>query len=404
MPSYHVEFTDLSGTSAQTALNAPSLPALALRLQQQGHSLLRVHARVPDRSLRGYWRRVSEGEVTTFLRQLAVTLENGVSLPTALALLAREMQNPTFRAVLLDLERSVQAGDSLSCALGTYPRLFSPIYLRLLEAGEAGNRLPPVLRQLADYAERSGQAAQRIRTSMVYPQVVGLFTLALLGFTFMFTVPRFQEMFRELGVRELPPLTQALYWFAGSVMPPLVCLAPLLAVAGWLLLRRAEQRAPFRLAALRLRIPVLGTLYHHFALLRLTRLLATLLEGGVPLLEALRLAGQGAESPLLQAAMWDAIPHVAAGESLSAALGHAGILPPTFCGQIAAAESSGDLPGALLRLSNWYSDRVDYLAARVGALVEPVMILGLAGLAGWVAFGVFAPMVGLIQSLSGSGQ
>lgn len=404
MPSYHVEFTDLSGVTARTALNAPSLPALALRMDQQGHSLLRVHQRAPDRTLRGYWRRVSEGEVTTFLRQLAVTLENGVSLPAALALLAREMQNPTFRAVLLDLERSVQDGDSLSCALGTYPRLFSPIYLRLLEAGEAGNRLPEVLRQLADYAERSGQAAQRIRTSMVYPQVVGLFTLVLLCFTFMFTVPRFQDMFQELGVKELPATTQALYWFAGSAMPVLIFLVPALALGGWFYYLRSERRTPFRLAALRLRIPVMGVLYHHFALLRLTRLLAALLQGGVPLLEALRLAGQGAESPLLQAAMWDAIPHVAAGESLSTAMGHAGILPPSFCGQIAAAETSGDLPGALMRMSDWYSDRVDYLAARVGALVEPVMILALAGIAGWVAFGVFAPMVGLIQSLSGGPQ
>jgi len=404
MPSYHVEFTDLAGGNATTALNAPSLPALALRMRQQGHSLLRVHPRLPDRSVRGYWHRVSEGEATTFLRQLAVTLENGVSLPSALALLAREMQNPTFRALLLDLERSVQDGDTLSCALGTYPRLFSPIYLRLLEAGEAGNRLPEVLRQLADYAERSGQATQRIRTSMVYPQVVGLFTLVLLCFTFIFTVPKFEELFQELGVKELPPTTQMLYWFAGTAMPVLVCLVPLLALAGWFFYVRAERRTPFQLAVMRYRLPVVGVLYHHFALLRLTRLLGALLEGGVPLLEALRLAGQGAESPLLQAAMWDAIPHVAAGESLSTAFGHAGILPPTFCGQIASAETSGDLPGALLRLSNWYSDRVDYLAARVGALVEPVMILLLAGMAGWVAFGVFAPMVGLIQSLSGSGQ
>src|SRR5207249_1396536 len=120
-----------------------------------------------------------------------------------------------------------------------------------------------------------------------------------------------------------------------------------------------------------------------FALLRLTRLLAALLHGGVPLLEALRLAGQGAESALLQAAMWDAIPHVAAGESLAVAFGHAGILPPTFCGQIAAAEASGDLPGALARLAGWYSDRVDYLAARVGSLIEPPFILFIAMFVLW---------------------
>jgi type IV pilus assembly protein PilC len=150
-----------------------------------------------------------------------------------------------------------------------------------------------------------------------------------------------------------------------------------------------------------MRIPILGVLYHNFALLRLTRLLAALLRGGVPLLEALRLAGQGAESPLLQAAMWDAIPNVAAGETLATAFGHAGILPPTFCGQIAAAEAGGNLPDALSRLADWYGERVDYLAARVGALVEPLFILVLAVLAGWIAFGVFAPLVGIIRSLSG---
>lgn len=404
MPSYHVEFTDCRGYAAQTALNAPSLPALAMRMRREGHTLLRVRRRAPDPTLRGYWRAVSEAEVTMFLRQLAATLENGVSVPQALGLLARETHNRTLRAVLVDLERSVQAGDTLSCALATYPRLFSPIYVRLLEAGEAGNRLPEVLRQLADYAERAGQAAQRIRTSMVYPQVVGLFTLALLAFTFMFTVPKFRDLFQELGVKEFPPATAALYWFSSIGMPVLALVVPLGCLGGWLAWKKMEQRAPFRLAALRFRLPLVGALHHQFALLRLTRLLAALLHGGVPLLEALRIAGQGAESPLLQAAMWDAIPHVAAGESLATAFGHAGILSPSFCGQIAAAETSGDLTGALQRLSDWYSERVDYLAARVGALAEPVFIMLLAVLAGWVAMGVFFPMVAIIRSLSGGDQ
>jgi type II secretory pathway component PulF len=152
-----------------------------------------------------------------------------------------------------------------------------------------------------------------------------------------------------------------------------------------------------------MRIPVLGALYYQFALLRLTRLLSALLCGGVPLLEALRLAGQGADSALLQAAMWDAIPRVAAGETLSSAFSHSGILPPTFVGQIASAEASGNLPDALNRLAVWYGDRVDYLAARVGALLEPFFILFLAGMAGWIALGVFAPLVSILQSLTGGG-
>jgi type II secretory pathway component PulF len=217
----------------------------------------------------------------------------------------------------------------------------------------------------------------------------------------LFVVPKFLQLFEELGVKELPFATQSLIWLSGTFIPLTILAVPVIILVGWALYARSERRAAFRVAELRTRLPILGALYHQFGLLRLTRLLAALLSGGIPLLEALRLAGQGAESPLLQAAMWDAIPHVAAGESLATAFGHAGILSPAFIGQIAAAEASGDLPGALTRLADWYAERVDYLAARVGALIEPLFILVLAGIAAWVAVGVFAPLVSIIQSLSG---
>src|ERR1051325_9515172 len=116
MPSYHVEFSDPAGGVTEAALSAPSLPALAQRLGRQGHKLKRVRASQADRSLKGYWRRISEAEATTFFQQLAHSLGNGVSLATALGLLAQETHNKTLRAILLDLERGVRDGDTLSCA------------------------------------------------------------------------------------------------------------------------------------------------------------------------------------------------------------------------------------------------------------------------------------------------
>jgi type IV pilus assembly protein PilC len=401
MPCYHVEFADLTGQRSEIALNAPSLPALAQRLQGHGCTLIRVLPVAPDRSVRGYWRRVSEAEAATLLRQLAVTLENGVSVAAALALLAREAHNLTLRAILLDMERSVRSGDSLSSALSGYPRLFSPVHVRLLEAGEAGNRLPEVLRQLAEYAERASQASQRIRASLIYPQVVGVFTLVLMSLTLLFVVPQFLTLFNELGVKELPWATQSLMWASAAILPVGIIGAPLATLAGWLAVRRSERHAAFRLAELRMRIPIMGVLYHNFALLRLTRLLAALLRGGVPLLEALRLAGQGAESPLLQAAMWDAIPNVAARDPRH------GIRPrrdPAADVLRADRRRRGRRKPSrrALRLSDWYGERVDYLAARAGALVEPLFHPG-AGGAGRLdrALGSFAPLVGIIRSLSG---
>lgn len=400
MPSYQVQFSRGSQVS-EVALNAPSLPALSQRLQQDGCELLRIVPPQPDRTLRGYWRRVSEAELCTLLRQLAVSLDNGVPLAHAFGLQARETRNPVFRPILLDIERSLRSGDPVSAALARYPRLFPPVYTRLLEAGEAGQRLPEVLRQLADYAERASQASLRIRTSLIYPQVVGIFTFTVMLMAFLMVVPKFLDLFRELGVKEFPWVTTTLIWASSSVLPALLVVVPVVSLVLWGLYARSERRAPLQLSHLKTRLPVVGALYYQFALLRLTRLLAALLAGGVPLLDALRLAGQGADSALLQAAMWDAIPRVAAGESLSSSLGHSGILPPTFVGQIAAAEASGNLPDALLRLAGWYADRVDYLSARVGALLEPFFILILAGMAGWIAFGVFAPLVAVIRSLSG---
>jgi type IV pilus assembly protein PilC len=402
MPTYRVEFSASGGPVAQAGLNAPSLPALAERLQEHDCRMLRVLPQGPDPRLKGYWRRVSESEVCTLFRQLAVALSNGVSVAAGLALIGRETHNPVLRGLLADAEQAVRGGDTLSSALARYPKLFPAVHIRLLEAGESGHQMEAALRHLADYTERSGQAALRIRTSLVYPQVVGLFTLALLVASFVWVVPRFAELFSELGVSSLPLATRALLVAGSALIPASIVAVPLGGFAWWWLSRRSEA-THFRWAHLKLRLPVLGAVYYHFALLRLTRLLASLLRGGVPLLEALRLAGQGAENALLQAAMWDAIPRVAAGEPLAAALGHSGILPPSFCGQIAAAETTGDLPASLERLADWYGERVDYLAARVGAALEPVFILVLGILAGWVAFGVLGPLVAIIQSLSGGG-
>lgn len=403
MPSYQVQFSTPRGDCSEAALNAPSLPALARRLEQNGCGLLKVVPARPDPALKGYWRRVSDAEVCTVLRQVAVSLDNGVSIPEAISLQARETRNGTLRTILMDIERSIRDGDSVSAALARYSRLFPPVYTRLLEAGEASFRLPEALRQLADYSERATTAGLRIRTSLIYPQIIGVFTLTLMLVTFVFVVPRFIDLFRELGVRELPFVTASLIWASSSILPAFVFGIPAVGMTLWALYGRAEKRAAFQLAHLKARIPVLGALYYQFSLLRLTRLLAALLYGGVPLLEALRLAGQGADSALLQAAMWDAIPRVAAGESLASAFSHSGILPPTFIGQVAAAEASGNLPDALDRLARWYSDRVDYLSARVGALLEPFFVLILAGMAGWIAFGVFTPLVTVLQSLSGFG-
>ncbi|MBM3460148.1 MAG: type II secretion system F family protein [Armatimonadetes bacterium] len=400
MPTYHAEFRNAAGQRFTARLNAASLPALSFRLDAQGFTLDRVTQPRADPSLRGYWRRIPGIEVVTAFRRLSESVQGGVSLAAALGSQVRETRNPVLKAVLADLERAVGEGDTLSSACARYPRLFDGVTLRLLEVGEASGTLPVVLRQTAEYAERTLSLGSRIQTALLYPQVVGVVSLSVLIFAVLLIVPNMTTLFKELGVTQFPFALQSLIWFRGFGLPLLLALLGGAAVLAWCTLDRWDRPLPAALLRLRMGIPLVGPLYQEFALQRLARLMATLLESGVSLLEALRLAGQGCESPLLQAATWDAIPHVAAGESLAAALNHAALLPPTFCGQLAAAEAAGDLPGVLYRLSDWHQERTEYLASRVGALLEPVLAVVLGFLTFWVTMAIFGPMLGIIQQLA----
>jgi type II secretory pathway component PulF len=401
MPTYRVEYAEADGPPRATLVNGPSLPAVEQRLAASGSKLLRVHAARPHPELSGYWRRISDVEFVAALRQLAASIGNGVAVPAALALLARESRNLTLRALLQHLHASVLEGDTLGYACSRYPRLFNPVRLRLIEAGEKSGTLPETLVHLADYADRELSASHRIRTALVYPQVIGVVSYMVLFALMLFVVPRFLDLFKELGVKELPLVTQSLVLFSRFLVPWMAVFAPAFLLLPWLPGWSPRAGVSRLFTELRYRLPVLGGLYHTFALFRLTRLMAVLARSSVPVLEMLRLAGQGAESPLLQAAMWDAIPHVAEGEALSTAFGRAAILPPSLCGQIAAAEATGDLPGTLERVAQWYADRLDYLSLRAGALLEPIFILGLAFFTGWVGMAIFLPLIGIIRRLSG---
>lgn len=401
MGTYTVQLSAPDGARLEAVFNAPSLPALEKRLRQQEYTLLRVLPPSADVTLRRASRRIREVEVVTALHQLSASLKNGVSLQTALASIARDTGNPVLRAVLIDIESLVRSGDDLSSACAGYPDLFPDLYVRMLEAGERGERLGPVLEQIAFLAEQSMHARQRITTALVYPATLCVFTMVVLLAVFTFTVPTFTSLFEELGVRSLPLATQALLWLRNVGFPLLVFAAPLVALLFVFLARFVRIDGNRFGVWLRNRLPIVSAVYHELALMRLAGTLSAMAGSGVPILEALRLAGGSSESPALQGAMWTAIPLVAEGETLSASLARSGLLPATFCSQVAAAEAVGDLPAALRRLAVWHQGRVDYLAGRMNALIEPVVVTILALGAGWVAVALFSPVLGIIRSLSG---
>src|SRR4051794_32927503 len=217
VPTYHYQITNALGQPVCGSAGADSLPALAAQFAQQGWKVERVLPDAAPAPFR-YGRRVSNAEISTFLRQLAVMLRNQVPVPEAVALLARECRNAVFQTILYQVERYVRAGEPLSAALARYPRLFAPMQTAGIEAGEASNALERVAERLADYSEVVGMGVRRIRTAALYPIVVWTITAALMLVVFTFIVPKFESLMRDLGVKEFPLITLivmgASHWIA----------------------------------------------------------------------------------------------------------------------------------------------------------------------------------------------
>lgn len=402
MPTYQYEITNALGQPVCGSAGAESLPALAAQFAEQGWKVRRVLPDAAPAPFR-YGRRVSSAEVSTFLRQLAVMLRNQVPVPEAVGLLARECRNPVFQTLIYGVERQVRAGEPLSAALAQYPRLFAPMQTATIESGEASNSLERVAEKLADYSEVVGMGVRRIRTAALYPLVVWCITSALILFVFAFIVPKYDALMRDLGMKELPLITQILVSASQSIVPIAIAAALPAVFLGAITLGMQPGRGAWFLDSWRLKLPVLGRLIESLALFRLSAMLSIFLDTRAPLLDALRLAGQSCDNSAIQGAVWSAIPRVAAGEPLGRSLDAAGVLPADFCGQVSVAEQNADLPETLHRLSRWHSERMESLTTRVGALLEPALIVCVGGCVCFVVLGLFLPLISIIRNLAGPG-
>ena len=277
--TYHYEITNALGQPVCGSAGAESLPALAAQFAEQGWKVQRVLPDAAPAPFR-YGRRVSNAEISTFLRQLAVMLRNQVPVPEAVALLARECRNPVFQTLLYGVERQVRAGEPLSAALARYPRLFAPMQTATIEAGEASNSLERVAEKLADYSEVVGMGVRRIRTAALYPLVVWCITSALILFVFAFIVPKYDALMRDLGMKELPLITQILVSASQSIVPIGIIAALPALLLGAVTLGMQRGSGAWRLDAWRLRLPVIGRLVESLALFRLSAMLSS--EGTKP--------------------------------------------------------------------------------------------------------------------------
>src|SRR5688500_11157412 len=340
--------------------------------------------------------RVSQKSVEAFTRELANLLSGGVPLARALQLLRREASNPAAKFVWGKIHDDIVDGKPLAEALQRWPKAFSTVYVAMVRAGEAGGFLDLVLGQIAEFRTRETDLRGKVKAALLYPVVLAGLTVVVLIFLLTYFIPKFSRIFEEFG-SNLPALTRAVI-FASDVVKNYGIFLAIGAVIAVVAVRRAMDSEAGKRAFERavLGVPVLGNVIAHFALVRFTRMLGTLLGAGVPLVASLKVAKEAIGNQTLADTVSHAIEEVQRGTAMPKALATGGrLFPPSVIEMVAVAEETGRLDKELVRLSAAYEADLDRQLRMLVALAEPALLFMMAAVIGTVVVGMLLPVFNL---------
>jgi type IV pilus assembly protein PilC len=392
------------GDNVTGTLNAPSQAEALGQLRAQNLSVISLREELRRRGFAlfggGKLRaRVSIEDMVLFTRQLATMISAGIPLLEALEILAEQVDNKGFSAVIGACVENVRSGSDFSAALANHPGVFPSIYVNMIRAGEASGQLDEILNRLAEYQEATARLRRQIRAAMTYPTISLTMIISIAMFLMLFIVPKFKEIYDGLDVT-LPRLTQitmgtAMYlrthfWegFLGVVA---------LVVA--LIVYARTEFGGRQLDWLKLKLPVFGPLFRKVALSRFSRTFATLIRSGVPILGALDIVAGTAGNRIIADAVISARESVRQGESLAKPLSESPVFPPMVTRMIAIGERSGALEQLLLKISQFYDEQVQATVESLTSLIEPMMIATMGVIVGSIVLSVFLPIFKLQQIL-----
>jgi general secretion pathway protein F/type IV pilus assembly protein PilC len=392
---------DPSGKKVEGRVAAPTAQAVLTELQGRQLAPVRVQE-VRDRALaggRGMQRRVSTRELANAYRQLADLLRAGVPLMRGLRLLSRNKSNPRLANVMNTVADAVADGSRLADALEAHDDIFPDIQIAMIRAGERGGFLEPVLNRLGTFLEHQADMRGRVVGNLIYPVAILLLGVAIIIVAMVVFVPKFKDFYTRI---QLPWPTKLLlgasdvltnYWLAAIIV--IAALATLL----W----RAWQIPAVRrqLMIAQVRLPKIGALTRSLAVGRFARILGTLLSNGIPMLQAMQIARDAAGNILLAEAIDRAAEAVRSGETLAVPLAQSGLFAEDVVEMIAVGESANNLPVVLVTIADTIDKRVDRMLNLFVRLMEPVLLLMLAGVVVFIFVALIVPMMRMSASLSG---
>jgi type IV pilus assembly protein PilC len=343
---------------------------------------------------------VSGKKLCTFTRQLSTLQDAGLPILRSLRILEAQTKPGPLKSSLVGVIDDIESGSTLSEAMSKQPKAFDNLYVNMVKAGEAGGALEVILQRLAEFKERAESLKRKVKGAMIYPAAVITVATLIVGFIMYWIIPKFKRIFDDFGT-ELPQMTVILinasdavvnYWYLGPVIP----------LAFWLMIKivKKNKLGAYIVDWLGLRIPLLGMIFRKSIIARTCRTLGTLIASGVPILEALAITRDTAGNAVFYKAYEHIIAAIREGESMAVPLRETRTVDEIVVNMVDVGEETGALDTMLYKVSDVFDEEVGVLVEGLVNLLEPMMVVALGLIVGFIVIALFMPLIKLLNDLS----
>jgi type IV pilus assembly protein PilC len=408
MPVFVYEVRDATGQLKRDTIEAQNIRMATQRLQEQKFTVINIKEKsqsVGQTDLMSWYqklKKVNEQALVVFSRQFATMINAGLAMVRCLDILSEQTEDKKLQQTLIQVRRDVEGGATLSNALGKHPNVFSTLYVSMVKAGEMGGVLDEVLERLASFMEKDFSLKKKVKSALTYPVVILVMALAIVFFLVTYILPTFVSLFEGMNLT-LPLPTKILIGLTKGARNPVIVIPVMgLVVLAFFGMNRYVQ-TPYgkrQYDLLKLNVPVFGLLNKKVAISRFCRTLGTLLSSGVPIMQALEIVGKASGNEIIAMTVTKIRDSIREGESIATPLGSSGMFPPMVTQMVAVGEETGNLDAMLSKISDFYDTEVEYLLASLTSMLEPIMIVGMGGIVGFIVISVFLPLYQLIGSMS----
>lgn len=387
---FDYQVTDPMGREIDGCVEATSGEAAAHILRRDGFIIRKIEE--SDDSERLFSQRISKSDLVYVTSQLSIMVQTGINLSAALRGIIQQEENLTLKALLAELRSNVESGEDFSTALARHPRYFDKTFVALVRASEQTGMLGEMLEKISNYQRKQLENGSKVRAAMAYPCLMLLIATGVTIFLLTFVLPKFEPLFSQRG-RSLPITTQLMmtvsdslidywyFWIAGVVV----------AIVASVLFKRSD-RGRRKLDHLMISLPLIGPMFRKVVISRSINTLGTMIESGVPVLDAIQLSSEVAGNACYEKLWTDVLEKVSSGNPINQAIGNSPLFPHTLVQMIALGEETGKLDEVLARVSQYYDREVDTSLKGLTSIVEPLMIAAMGVVIGTIVLSLLLPI------------